>query len=364
VIARQFRHNIASAGTEMAAGRLQVSILIAMVAGTVWLARIYRISVGGYYHAFQDTSALGGQWFSLTGQISAFGLLLPIILWLLTVKDKRWLPWAVLFTGLELFWILPTGSRGNMRTMVVALVMVTWWYRHHIPWKTLTVLFMIALILVPIIGQYRYTIRQFVSYDQIDLSSTLQAYQQAQRQFTAEAEGDMFVHVDSTLTRVYDGSFLVYILENFEDHYDFLRGQTYYTRLPFVLVPYFLYQDRPIMPVHLNNWFPHLISVGSVPATLLGEAYMNFGFIGLCIIPFFVGGVLAGWDKWFYTRSDDVLFVAVYILCAAKLGILTVGANLASTLGTLRNYVLLVLVLWLARHFLIKVLHQYRQKMN
>jgi hypothetical protein len=345
VIARQFRHNIASAGTEMAAGRLQVSILIAMVAGTVWLARIYRVSVGGYYWAYKDTAALGGQWFSLTGQISAFGLLIPIILWLLAAKDKRWFLWAILATVLEFAWIVPSGARMEIGTAVLGIVMVTWWHRRHIPWKTLAVLFMIALIIMPIIGQYRYTVRQFVYYDQIDLSSTLQAYLSAQERHHDKAGEGFLSAADVMMSRFHDGAFFLYNLENFRDRYNWFYGETYTSRLPFIFIPYFVYPDRPPIQVHLQEWFPHLISGGDVPATFLGEAYMNFGFWGILIMPLFLGGVLALWDVVFVRYSHNPFMVAVYILYCTKIAYGATTAGFAATLGGFRNYILLAGVL-------------------
>ncbi len=328
----------------------QVLPIILLVSGVVWVARAILLVSGTYYWAYKNVVFLFGRWYSLTNQISGYGLIVPIFLWLLAYRNSRWRLWAWLATAAELAWVVPSGSALNILTVLFGLLLVAWWCNQRLSRTSVATLLVVAVVAMPIIREYRHTISQFIDVNRISFSATVMAAQSAQESFEREGGGTALSYVDSFSQRVYDAKFLGYLLKYYREVYDWEYGRTYYTRVPFLLLPYFIYPNRPIMQVPINHWFV-LAAGGSAPSTFLGEAYVNFGYAGILVMPFLFGIVLGAYDVAFRKRQDDIIVVAVYLLISSGMPFM-VTQSLAGWLGYLRNAVLMVLAMHLALRFL------------
>ncbi len=97
----------------------------------------------------------------------------------------------------------------------------------------------------------------------------------------------------SVFSRAFSGSIApaYFYLEFFPEHQEYLYGRTFPN--PGGVFPYEPY----LYTVEVMNWvFPWHIEqgvVGTAPTVFWGEAYANFGPIGVPLVAFFVGGVLA-----------------------------------------------------------------------
>ncbi|ARM83539.1 oligosaccharide repeat unit polymerase [Marinobacter salarius] len=97
----------------------------------------------------------------------------------------------------------------------------------------------------------------------------------------------------SVFSRAFSGSIspAYFYLEFFPAHQDYLLGRTFPN--PGGLMPYEPYQYT----IEVMNWrFPSLASsgvVGTAPTVFWGEAYANFGPVGIPIVAFIMGGVTA-----------------------------------------------------------------------
>jgi oligosaccharide repeat unit polymerase len=97
----------------------------------------------------------------------------------------------------------------------------------------------------------------------------------------------------SVISRAFSGSIspAYFYLEFFPEHQEYLLGRTFPN--PGGLMPYEPYRYT----IEVMNWvFPHLAEsdvVGTAPTVFWGEAYANFGPLGIPFISFIVGSLVA-----------------------------------------------------------------------
>jgi oligosaccharide repeat unit polymerase len=69
--------------------------------------------------------------------------------------------------------------------------------------------------------------------------------------------------------------------------------------------------------VEVMNWFDPTLAdrgiVGSMPTVFWGEAYANFGYLGIVIVPFFAGFLLFFIDRYFSKIRDAPIKVGFYV---------------------------------------------------
>lgn len=329
-----------------------VSIVLVVIAtlAVAWTARLILVAVGAYYYAFANADFVFGRWYSVTGGLAKYGLVAPLMLWLLAARDSRLRVWAAAASIGEIAYIVPTGARKETIQLLFGLMLVGWSSRQKPPTLRLAALCLSGAIAVPIVGQYRNTIREYSDVDHVTSGATVAALGSAKSRFEKESEqgGSPLDYGDVFFNRLYDGQMFGYLLKHYTESYPLEDGRTYYTRIPWLAVPYFVYADRPIMQVPLDTWFP-LTPYGSNPSTFIGEAYINFGYAGIPFIAFAMGLVLGLFDRAFSVRRDSVVAAAIYILTCAFTPFL-VSASLASWLGILRNSVIMLALFGLLQH--------------
>jgi hypothetical protein len=324
--------------------------LLIVIAVVVWVARSVLIAKGAYYWVYSNEAFLFGRWYSATSQITRYGLILPILLWLMAYKKPHWRRWAWVATAGEIAWVVPSGATQRILETLFGLLLVAWWCNKRLPRKWVAALLVVAVVGMPIIREYRYTIGLFTDMNRVSVGATTTAARLARERFEWGQGGTILNYADSSAQRIYDAQFLGYLLKHYREVYDWEYGKTYYIRVPFLLLPYFIFPDRPIMQVPIDHWFK-LVAGGSAPSTFLGEAYINFGYAGILIIPFLFGIILGAYDALFRKRQNDILTVAVYLLIGSGIPFM-VTQSLTSWLAYLRNAVLMVLAIYMGLGFM------------
>ncbi|WP_338774334.1 O-antigen polymerase [Aeromonas veronii] len=105
--------------------------------------------------------------------------------------------------------------------------------------------------------------------------------------------GDVGSALWSVFSRAFSGSIspAYFYLEFFPEHQEYLLGRTFPN--PGGLMPYEPYRYT----IEVMNWlFPDLVGtgvVGTAPTVFWGEAYANFGPLGIPIVAFFMGSLVA-----------------------------------------------------------------------
>jgi hypothetical protein len=310
------------------------------VGGVIVAARLYLLASGAYYWTYAEEGFLFGRWYSVTNNLSRYGLIVPILLWVLGAQDRRWRVWALLATALELAWVLPSGARQALLETAFGLLLVAWWRNGKLPRGRIVVVLAAATMSMPIIGEYRYTISRYSGTQEVSFDATVRALWDARDRLGFEGG---LVLTDRFVQRLYDGQYFGYLLKHYRQAYDFEYGATYFERLPYVVVPYFVANDRATMQVPLDRWFK-LNRAGSNPSTLFGEAYANFGYLGIPLAGMVLGAALACYEAVFRRLRDNVFVVGVYLLHGSMLPF-QLTQSLATCLSFLRNAVLMMLAM-------------------
>ena len=98
------------------------------------------------------------------------------------------------------------------------------------------------------------------------------------------------------------------------------------------------------MQVPLGQWY-QLIGGGSQPTTYFGEAYINFGYLGIPPMGFVLGVILGLFENLFRKFPGSTLFTAAYIFFIVTF-IYKVSASLGSWLADMRNIVLFTILIY------------------
>lgn len=119
--------------------------------------------------------------------------------------------------------------------------------------------------------------------------------------------------LSAVISRAFAGSIepAYHYLKFFPEHQDFLYGRTFPN--PAGIFPYEPYNYT----VEVNDWIhPDLQDlgiVGSMPTVFWGEAYVNFGLLGVFFISFFVGILLQLVEYLFSFLAKTPIVIGVYV---------------------------------------------------
>jgi hypothetical protein len=313
-----------------------VPVALAIVA-----ARLFLLASGAYYWTYSDEAFVTGRWYSLTISLSRYGLFVPLLLWMLTEHDRRWKVWAWAATAVELAWALPSGSRQALLETMVGFLLVVWWRKGRLPRGRMVALLAAATLAMPILGEYRYTISRYSTTTNVSMDATIRALWDARDRLGLEGSLELS---DRFVDRMYDAQFFGYLIKHYRDSYDWEYGRTYTERLPYVAVPYFIGGgDRPVMQVWLDRWYK-LLSRGSNPVTLLGEGYVNFGYLGIPVVALALAATLALYEAAVRRLRENVFIDAVYLMHASMLPFM-VSTSFVHVLAFLRNALVMMVAM-------------------
>jgi len=279
----------------------------------MWGARFFLLSAGTYYQTFRS-GYQGTPWGSILGILSTYGLLVNGAFFLIAFSEKEKRSRIVKFImaaavlGAELMWYLPAGSRGQVVTTILAPLFAYILVKKRVPKKVLAMIIIAGLPALCILGSYRNVAPSFYEMNEINLKHVSKAYSAAKEQsvkgYTLRDLADRF----------YDGKFLGYLLMHYSNEYDYEFGGTY-KEIPAIVIPRFIWTDKPVLSKFMNKWY-RLIGASAVPITVWGEAYINFSWFGIILIPYLLGLIMKGYDYLFIKRASKQYWVFVYLFSA------------------------------------------------
>ncbi|WP_267881378.1 O-antigen polymerase [Xenorhabdus nematophila] len=124
---------------------------------------------------------------------------------------------------------------------------------------------------------------------------------------------DLWSALSSIFSRAFSGSIspAYFYLEYFPEHRDFLLGRTFPN--PQRILPY-----TPInYTIELMNWkFPEHVKlgvIGTLPTVFWGEAYANFGPVGVPVVAFIIGSYLSIISYLISKIKPNPIIVAFYV---------------------------------------------------
>ncbi|MBI1923412.1 hypothetical protein HYR99_04085 [Candidatus Poribacteria bacterium] len=328
--------------------RLTLQVFLLVVAGVVWLTRFILLINGAYYWAYVSDFVFTSRWASILGQVSGYGIMIPVLLFATAwvTKEHKYRMGAGVSILLELIWHIPSGAREAIVRIPLTLLIAYWVTRRKLPFKSVIVLTLLGLVVLGPLHYYRYAIAQYTRANQLGFDATVKAMQDISASRGALNAGGS--PVDELMNRLFDGKFLAMLFRDYHEIYPFEFGGTY-QRCIYIFLPKFIYPNRPIAQIPINIWFPSIQAGGSSPLTFLGEAYINFGILGLLFVPLAVGILCGIYDKIFLYRMDRLSFFLGYTVIGFEVTRLTVQ-TLSVWLGVFRNGILIALLIQLLLH--------------
>lgn len=128
---------------------------------------------------------------------------------------------------------------------------------------------------------------------------------------------------------------------------DFLMGQSYFS-VVYGFIPRFLWSDKPAISLGIfvkNEIFGLRGTLGGIPPTMPGEAFINFGWWGL-IIPFVYGFTLRKFEYFVLSKFTDSLGLYLYSLSIFPLSWSLMQSSFAITINSVVSSLILICVVY------------------
>lgn len=301
--------------TENSLSRLLMVLFPLLV--LIWGARFSLLSTGTYYHVFRSDYQVT-PFGSIFGVLATYGYLIVGAFFLVAFsaqgrKDRirKFISAFVVF-GAELAWYLPSGARSQIVYAFVAPIFAYILTKRKLPKKVLAIIIIAGLPALCILGSYRYVASSFYEMNEINMGNVPKAYLAARE---LSAKEDAFRNL---IDRFYDGKFLGYLLMNYSNDYDYELGNTY-KEIPAIFIPRFIWINKPMISKCMNTWYNNLVGKSGVPITVWGEAYINFSWPGIILIPYLLGLIMKWYDYLFIERASKQYWMFVYLFGAILL---------------------------------------------
>jgi hypothetical protein len=281
----------------------------------IWLSRGILLYKGSYYHIYRTEFQFTSIWYSVCIQLSEFGLIIVIALFLMAFSEnkkdhKKKIIIAITVFISEVLWYVPAGSRSEIAMLIIAGLLSFVIIKRKLSLRLIAIIAFIGIPFFAIYDNYRYTISHYVAPSEINISVILPALIDS-RYIMIKQEYNI---ITKTMERAYDGQSLNYLLMNYSSDYDYEMGNTF-LNIPFVVIPRFIYPDKPTLVIPLNYWY-NISKGGSSPITFWGESYINFSWFGIFIMSFLLGICMKGYDFLFLKMMSNQYWLCLYVFGA------------------------------------------------
>ena len=142
---------------------------------------------------------------------------------------------------------------------------------------------------------------------------------------------------------------LLYIVENVPDEVDYQWGKSYANQI-INPIPRYFWEGKPVWDagILLAREMGMVDENGRVILTnspgFIGEAYLNFGILGVVFVPFFSGMVIRAWDRIFVLCGQSFLLFVVYGAGLANILASGRSISISTYYGMIALYILLFLI--------------------
>ena len=296
---------------------LPMIIILLLIFG--WIARIFLIKTGAYFHAETGMDIELPQGFALYSQYLSIISLFPIVAicllfseWIKKVKDYKYLLFTVMLIILEVLYALPSGSKERVIFPLFLLIAI-YSLKKKIPVLTILITSAFALLFVfPFNEIYRNITR---TGDVIsDCQYAFNIYLRTFTRFDSYSLDHLFFGIfgERLNFAVVVGS----IVENTPRIWDFKMGYTYF--LFFIsLVPRIIWPSKPGIASFANDFGRDYGFISpsdyttSIAMSWIGEMFINFGWLGILVA--FCYGLLYQTIYSYFLRSERISTLSIYL---------------------------------------------------
>lgn len=294
-----------------------------------WLAW----TLAGAVAAYSLANVLGWTLLARFGNLPTIAFKTPLVLGLLIatqVLQKRSMRWQLaMIIGVQLIEVLLKSMLGAVLLPIRDVIFTLFHLRKRFPWQWIMALVGFMVIFNPA----KHIVREQLFRDggsRGAFESTERAFQAwgdaLERTWSFDSPGstDAERHLRTTLTRLdynWAGALIYTLVPRALPH----EGGRTYEDIPMVLVPRVLYPDKPssqdyfrtrwTIRLGIQTWEGAKRTAIAIPAA--GEAYWNFGWLGVLLIPLAVGLGVGGLV--YLAPSNPVAHTAYMVLVAASL---------------------------------------------
>jgi len=192
-----------------------------------------------------------------------------VSVWIYFMQDVK-LKKQAIYLVIGMLLLMSTGWR-NTSVALICVAIIQYHYRKPIPFKKLVITGLTLVIVISVSGLFRI------------YSSNLQEYQLMTMMQSGNYIGAFFSYLYSYPVVFTDN--LILVLDGFSSSQGFLHGQSLFWNFG-LLIPGF---DTQAFDFFLKDYLRVGFAGGGLPPTLLGDLFLNFGYIGI-----FVGMIIIG----------------------------------------------------------------------
>jgi hypothetical protein len=305
-----------------------VSGFVIVLAGFVWLARVAILATGSYWHTGASSFKFESTAFSPMAIIDVLGRIVSAYAGLKLLSGRR-SKLAVAYLVCELLWSLFSGGREPLFMLFAVLILVLVFVRGRVPWPVVAGFCVLLVVASAFLASYRDMMYKMPGHS---IGKAVQKAMSMQKHTAAK------MSLNVVFERIDDGQYAAGCIERAGRTIPYLGGSTY-VNIFWVSIPRMLYAGRPVFVVDYNAMFRPRAG-GSAPVTTVGEAFLNFGWLGIPVV-FFCLGIL----YWVIDRTvgspRTLSQAAITVFCASLLIRMAVQPS-----ATYVSWAVKILLLW------------------
>lgn len=253
--------------------------------------------------------------------------------------------WLFIALGIMACSIIPlfTSSRTSLLVIFVNMSIILIYYG-----KLNKKLMAVLIFIIISVGTTMAILRSF----SVGVDSTVNLTDQTDYGYTASQIDQSAIGAIIGSGNFVDIGRIANIIDRVPERLDYFWGKTYLSIFT-AFVPRVIWPEKP--PVQLggivkNKIFGYIVTTNGWPPTIIGEAFMNFGYVGLFFIPFFYGiGIKIMYVKLFLgQRSKKIRLIYLAMLFPVTfVGMgLNVSAALANTIMPIISAIIIGHLVW------------------
>ncbi|MBA7681727.1 hypothetical protein ES703_90067 [subsurface metagenome] len=311
----------------------KLPVFIIFLAIGVWFSRLVILVTNSYYYHTSDFMKYSS-FFSPVAVLSFLGRVITAYASLRFFEGKRGrdkvLP--AIYLILEIGWHLSSGKREGLLIALLCIIFVYFFVRKKIPIGYVLCFLFVLFVGSVFLNYYRDVFLTAPSVDKISVIDASKIALREQKKISTKKT------LNIVLDRLHDGQFAAGCFKSVPKHVPFQNGKTYKMIL-WIPVPSFLYHKRPKFMVNYNeiirkefvppdtdNSIDEEVlehspitrypgSESSAPITTVGEAYINFGWLGIAPVFLVLGLVYRLVDQLFTRHLSRVNAAILIFFC-------------------------------------------------
>jgi hypothetical protein len=202
---------------------------------------------------------------------------------------------AKIYLFLEITWHFFSGKREGLFLAILCIIMALIFIQKKVQLRYVAIFTVLVLFIGAYLGLYRdYGVERSVGARVYVKKAMRYAFKEQQKR-------GLKLVMNMALDRLNDGQFAAGCFMNVPDNYPFLEGGTYKMIL-WIPIPRVVYPPRPQFIVNYNGLFQPWVTWSSAPVTTVGEAYINFGWLGIPLVFLALGCIYRAMDSVFRSR--------------------------------------------------------------